>query len=387
MSVLLESIVRKTGDFRKIKKLLAVTTILVLVWAAGPLQASDWRFYGSARMMTWYESGDAPGFLNEHDNGNIDQRDSELTWALQGNSRIGAKVKHGDVEGRFEYGTGVNLRRLYAVWKFTEGQELLIGQDYVPLGDLGYSNMVYAGDEGLSDAGTVDDGRRPMIQWSWNGLKVALVSVQDVLVPDGYEEGADIDVLLPKIEAHYRYEADSFYAGVFGGFQTYQVDAENIEVEPGRQLPGGIVVNSYVGGIEGGVTLGPIYINGQIYWAQNAGPFGLAALGINQPVYLDNDIQNATTFGVGGVIGWAISDMFALEAGAGYTEEDNDAIGKAPGYVTKDKTAAYYLQATITLAKGVYVVPEVGYWDLYDDIAGKDEKDFWYAGAKWQINF
>ena len=366
---------------------LALTVILAFFIPSLPLQAADWNFYGSARMMTWYESGDAAAFLNEHDNGDIDRSDSELTWTLQRNSRIGAKVRHGDIEARFEYGTGVNLRRLYAVWKFAEGQELLIGQDYVPLGDIGYSNMVYAGDEGLSDAGTVDDGRRPMIQWSWNGLKVALIAVQDAFVPDGYAQDADIDVLLPKIEAHYRYEADAFYAGVFGGYQTYRVEADGVESQPGTAPPGDVDVNAYVGGVEGGVTLGPVYINAQLYWAQNAGTFGLTALGFNRPVYLDSAIQDATTFGVGGVIGWSINDMFAVEAGAGYTEEDNDAIGKADGFVTKDKTAAYYIQATITLAKGVYIVPEVGYWDLYDDIAGNDQKDFWYAGAKWQINF
>ncbi len=369
------------------KKSLMVIVILALILSSFPVHAADWKFYGSARVMTWYESGDAPAFLNEHDNGNIDQSDSELTWDLQGNSRIGAKVKHGDIEARFEYGTGVNLRRLYGVWKFAEGHELLIGQDYVPLGDVGYSNMVYAGDEGLSSAGTADDGRRPMIQWSWNGLKVALISVQDSFVPDGYVEDGDINVLIPKIEAHYRYEADMFYAGVFGGYQTYQVDTEGMQAEPGRALPGSIDVDAYVAGAEAGVTLGPIYINAQVYWAQNAGAFGLAAAGFNKPVYVNNDLQDATTLGFGGVIGWTINDMFALEAGAGYTEEDNDAIGKAEGFIGKDKTAAYYLQATITLAQGVYIIPEFGYWDLYDDMAGNDEKDFWYAGAKWQINF
>ncbi len=51
------------------------------------------------------------------------------------------------------------------------------------------------------------------------------------------------------------------------------------------------------------------------------------------------------------------------------------------------KQEIFEIQATITLAKRVYTVPEVGYWDLYDDIAGNDQRDFWYAGAKWQINF
>ena len=362
-------------------------TLVAVVLSTLSARAADWRFYGSARMMTWYESGDAPGFLNSHDNGSSDQRDSALTWDLQDNSRIGAKVKHAHIEARFEYGTGVNLRRLYGSWKFAPGQELLIGQDYTPLGGIGYSNQVYAADEGLSDAGTVDDGRRPMIQWRCRGFQLAFVTVQDAFVPDGYLAGSDIDVVVPKIEAHYRYEADAFYLGAFGGYQTYRVEADNAEVEPGVLRPGSIHVDAYVAGAEAGVTLGPVFVNGQLYWAQNAGAFGLAGLGFNQPVFAANGLQDATTLGFGGVIGWTANDRLSFEAGAGYTEDDNDAIGKAVGFVKKDKTAAYYIQATVTLAPGVFVVPEIGYWDLFDDIAGNDEGDFWYAGAKWQIDF
>ena len=45
------------------------------------------------------------------------------------------------------------------------------------------------------------------------------------------------------------------------------------------------------------------------------------------------------------------------------------------------------MQALITLAPGVYLLPEVGYIDYMDDRAGADQGYKWYAGAKWQIDF
>ena len=49
------------------------------------------------------------------------------------------------------------------------------------------------------------------------------------------------------------------------------------------------------------------------------------------------------------------------------------------------------MQTAITMAKGVYLVPEVGYRDFGDlegDLEGKvDLGNLWNAGAKWQINF
>jgi hypothetical protein len=45
------------------------------------------------------------------------------------------------------------------------------------------------------------------------------------------------------------------------------------------------------------------------------------------------------------------------------------------------------VQAAVTLAPGVYIVPEIGYQDFMDNAAGNDEGYQWYAGAKWQIDF
>jgi len=57
-----------------------------------------------------------------------------------------------------------------------------------------------------------------------------------------------------------------------------------------------------------------------------------------------------------------------------------DAPARGPAWAT-------YLQAVVTLAPGVNLVPEVGYFDYMDNADGDDEGYEWYAGAKWQIDF
>ena len=103
------------------KKLLVLLAAVAFVVAfTVPAMSADWNFYGSSRISTFFD-----GDSEELTGTGFD--DDDLTWGLQGNSRIGAKVKAGDISGRFEYGTGINLRLLYASWNFGGG-ELLVGQ-------------------------------------------------------------------------------------------------------------------------------------------------------------------------------------------------------------------------------------------------------------------
>ena len=84
------------------KKLLVILAAVALVWAfAAPASAVDWNFYGSARMATFYTSddfGDLETTAGQDD-------DTGTQWDLQGNSRIGVRVKgEGSVSGRIELG-------------------------------------------------------------------------------------------------------------------------------------------------------------------------------------------------------------------------------------------------------------------------------------------
>ena len=69
--------------------------------------------------------------------------------------------------------------------------------------------------------------------------------------------------------------------------------------------------------------------------------------------------------------------MFSIELGYGYAETELDQA------VTSDELSAFYAQTTVTLAPGVFFVPEVGFIDAEEDGQGETL----YFGAKWQINF
>jgi hypothetical protein len=82
--------------------------------------------------------------------------------------------------------------------------------------------------------------------------------------------------------------------------------------------------------------------------------------------------------------GLKVSDDLKFEAGGGFRSDNAD---NAPGFSQPDDSWIVYAQAVMTLAPGVYVIPEVGCYDYMDDVAGNDEGYQWYAGAKWQIDF
>jgi hypothetical protein len=91
---------------------------------------------------------------------------------------------------------------------------------------------------------------------------------------------------------------------------------------------------------------------------------------------LDND-----AFGFLIVAGFSANENLRFEAGYGQAEFDLD------GAPEKDEIAAMYVQAKITFAKGVFIVPEIGKIDWKDDAGGADEGDTFYYGLQWQIRF
>ena len=93
-------------------------------------------------------------------------------------------------------------------------------------------------------------------------------------------------------------------------------------------------------------------------------------------------------------VGFMPTASLGLEAGVGYLESvsDDDRLADGQSVNFKNTYLEYYLQAEITMAKGVYLIPEVGFRD-YGKLEGnpvdpdEDLGSLWYAGAKWQIDF
>jgi hypothetical protein len=347
--------------------------------------SADWSFYGSARMHTFWVTDD------EKATGNFDETD--LTHTIQGNSRIGAHVKAGDVTGRFEYGSGPNLRLLYGEWNFGSGK-MLVGQSYTPITTL-YSNQAselgapgaFNGDSNMLSMGGVYTGRKPMIQFTFGSFKLAFVTPQ---APKVIGAGTyDTEYTIPKIEVKYAFKSDTFWTDIYGGYNSVDVRDPATDASVG--------LDSYIAGIGGGMNFSAIYFKLNLYVAQNSGSYGVLSgnKAFNGSLYgttpinaTDTDFLDQDEFGYLALIGFKASDMLAFEAGYGAVHQEQD----TSPVTAEDDLSAVYLQATITFAPGVFIVPEIGMLDNGDstNAAGVEDDDngkrTWF-GLKTQINF
>jgi len=349
----------------KMKKLFVLFVAAAMVVAfTVPVTAADWGFYGSARMKTFWEDRELDG---PH---GTDLGDDGLTHTIQGNSRIGANVKADAITGQFEYGTGVNLRILAGKWNFGAG-ELEVGQDYTPA-TMFIGNQVYGDDLGLLDMGGFYAGRQPMIQLGVAGFKVALVRPTGARLAG--DKSGDVDNSLPKIEARYDFKADKFSIGVFGGYNSF--DVENSAEAPDYS------VDSYVAGVAANFNFGPAYVKVGGTYGQNTADYGASTVGADGAQLVNHRVEDTTTLAYAGAVGFKVSDMLAFEGGIGRVNNQTDVAGQSD-----DDAMVYYIQASVSPAKGFFLVPEIGIYDYQDNRAGADEGKLTYFGVKTQINF
>ena len=366
------------------KKLILVIAALALI--ASPALAVDWNFYGSARMATYYNSRDynntADANKDDLDGGGLIlddfDDDDQVQWDLQTNSRLGATVKAENISGRFEFGineSDITSRRIYGEWDFGAAK-LKVGKDYSPVKQF-ISGQAFGGDAGLLGNGTAYGGRNGQIGLSFGGFEIAAVTnpgnnIRNIAT-------GDKDIYLPRIEAAWGMSFDTWNFKLLGGFNWFQYEDAGPNTED-------VDVTSWILGADAGVNFGPVYIKAGastgVNWA-NAGWSGASGGGAFDG---DDDVDDLTTVMAALVGGFKFTDQLTVEAGYGYQYNDSDAKGE-----DDSDTHAYYLQAVISLAPGVWMIPEVGgynYGDEFEDGGGgKDAGDQFYLGAKWQIDF
>jgi hypothetical protein len=346
------------------KKLIAIVAALVMVSSFA--YAADWNFYGSARVSTFWTTTET----NTAGVADVDQ----FTETLQGNSRVGANVKVSDeLTGCFEVGNSTttwNTRIIWGEWNFGAGS-FGVGQHYTPL-NMYYSNQVYGTDSDLLAYGGVYSGRAPMLRLKFGDFQIAAVT--PVATTIGTFTAGQID--FPAIEASYTLKLDALSLSLAGGFQSYEATSGTNTQD----------VDSYVVALGGSFNMGMAYAKGNVYMGQNAGSLiwidtngaqadtatstGLATDGTTSILDTDN-------FGYLLAVGAKFTDMFSAEIGYSKAESDFD------GTALDDEVTSYYVQATINLAPGVSITPEIGVID--GEEAGATQVT--YYGAKWQINF
>jgi hypothetical protein len=337
----------------------------------------SWKFYGSARMTTFWEKNSIEQSVTGLDS------DTDLNWGMQGNSRIGAKVKLGDVSGRFEYGhtaaAGATLRLLYGEWNFGAGK-LLLGQDYTPM-TFWVSNQVWGGDNDLLGFGQMYTGRQQQIKLTFGNFQIA--GLRPTTPGVVFFPGVDTDTSSPKLEACYDIKGGPVKARISGAYQTYDVvrvvaGAEDEQSVDSWQIAAGAIYD-----------MGPFFLKGDLYYGENIrnlGQSSAATVG-DRAYWSGTNILDSETLGFALIAGFKLNDTFTFEIG--YGQANNEV--EDGGYSLEQDVKSYYLNATINLAKNVFIVPEIGKLDYgeiketgFPDVEMGDMK---YFGAKWQINF
>jgi hypothetical protein len=374
------------------KKLTILIAVAAVVCFSVPAMAVDWNFYGSARMATFYTSEDQK---------DVGDKSTDLAWELQGNSRLGANVKADHIKGQIELGLNggpnsqgadgaVSTRRVYGVWNFGAG-ELKVGKDYTPVSQF-ISGQVFDGDAGLIGFGAPYGGRPGQIALKFGGFDLALISPKinadlDYTDPDtGATRSADGQAkrIIPKLEASWGMGFDAWNFKLFGGYNYYSL--KNVDSLTNLGSTDDITVSSYILGVSGMFNFGPAYVGGQVMGGQNLGDARWSGGAFNSAGWDgDDDTNDVNTYGGILVVGMKVSDMLSFEIGGGYIVDDPDDADK--GFDEKTKAFDIYGQSVITLAPGVFIIPEVGYREFGNNPEDEDQGKQMYLGAKWQIDF
>jgi hypothetical protein len=413
------------------KKLTILFVALVLAFAAVPAFAgtsmeADWSFYGQARMWTAWESVDSntpniltgtqvspfrgayayQGYANAtrwQDAGGEFHSDAGLAWELQSNSRFGAIVKWGSIGGQVELGLAGTpyLRLAYGTWNFGSGT-FLVGQDYTPSFSP-VTNMcgIGGGECNGIGFGTWYTGRQPQLKLTFGGFQVALVRPYTANMfwslnpaatgPDNLFVAPanlkDKDQFIPDLEAAYRFTAGPVAMSVGGWYGSARYTTSTL-----ANLESNTTIDAWGFNATAKSAFGPFYLNGAVIWARNPNDYQQYTDLLPTFALVDangDNKENASYFAAQLVSGFKVTDSLAFEGGVFYQ------YGKVKGPATtldvKENVWVYYLQASFSPAKNVFIVPEIGMIDYgklkVTDSPDLDVGNIKWLGIKWQINF
>jgi len=373
------------------KKLIVILAAIAMVGAFTATAMADVDLYGSARFRTYYASVDS-GVAG------VDS-DDDLEWRMGHLTRFGANFKSDKIDGKFEMdaragggadpgtanieasggasGIGnMRLRHLWGQYDFGAGK-LMIGQNY-PLYDAPVSGINYysGGLQPLGGIG-ITDARTSQLRLTFGDFRIAFLQT-DTTNTSPSATFEEINVMFPKVEVRYDMKMDAFALNFIGGYQSYEIEDKN-----GTKRTEDIT--SYVLGARAHANFGPAYAGLALTYRQNGDNYGAWTNSKKELAVLENDIKDATGFGVVAALGWKFNDMFTLEASYAMLNTEQDTA-----LDNEDDMVTWGLLAKITLAPGVYVIPEFIFQDNKDRIdngVSVEEGDATIFGVFWMINF
>ena len=364
---------------------------------------------------------------------------------LQTNARFGVKFTKGDnLSGQIELGvegsgnsvpgaTGGNTvytRLMFATYKFSGGS-VMIGQNYTPWTML--TDQVFGSDDGNIGYGALYDSRQPQFKISsdtglWidfarnqNGALAGTTKVASGIwgsVTRTYSYNDDVQYnQIPKMGIGYDGKVGNSTFGVGFAYQTYKEQNDSLTEFSTYTSPDGLNTNvhdvhyagfnfsddvqSYLVYAHGTVAVGTAKVMGQIHYGQNLGNFGITGRP-NAFATVNADgtgINNTDSWGALLQVSAPLTELVAVNVGAGYTEDQQHATFKDSGTTDYDQTTVY-LNFPIKIAAGMQVVPEFDYFH-YNNAGEKNPavlasagtnllpnvENAYAIGAKWQIDF
>ncbi len=341
-----------------------ILVVMALLLICGLMFAQEFKPYGSARLGAWYQ------LPNEDYTGG--ESDFDLNYGLQSNSRFGVDFKKGDLTAKVEYGTGVNLRLLWAKLDLG-GFTLLVGQDYD--GTSEYAAQVYSNDNGLIGYGAVDGKRNAMVKvemengWYFSFIQPTCNGL--AFLPTT----SNSDILIPKINVGYKMKLDNLSIHPTLVFQHYSYSKD----ENGNADDAGVF--SWLLAVTGKMDMDPMMLKGQISYGQNT--YNMGYTGGGEAVWDagDKEVKSSGTLALFGELGYKLTDDTTIDGGIGFNSTSNDLMDDS------DNRMAFYIQANTKLYDKLQLVPEIGMLNDMEDGMGGKEGSMLYFGTQLRMDF
>lgn len=340
------------------RKLLILLAACALVGAFTLPAAADVSFYGQVNMTTGFTS------LDEDWTGG--DSDTDLDWELDVPviSQFGARFKHNSVSANVEFNPDIDRRHFYGAWDFGGGT-LIVGHTWTPTCNPAHSDVYKAGVTPWY-GNSVGSVRQPQIGLHIGSLKIATITPYT----SDLGTGGDTDVTIPRIEASYNLKAGPASIILWGGFNTYKIEAAE-----------DYTVNSNLFGATVRAGFGAVGVAFQVWTAQN-----LANGTYAMPTFISastsgDDVINVAAMGYGGHVSYTLSETMKVTGGYFGLTQDVDEVDDTDDY------NIMYVNLPITLAKGVTLAPEVRVISHTQGTDGEDHGSSTSYGAYWAIAF
>lgn len=324
-----------------------------------------------------------------------DTTDDNFLYGIQGNSRIGVRLKVGNFSGQVELGaveatlygrstgSNVGLRQAWGAYSFGNAGALLAGKTDTPTAMGGFISDIMDTDGGLNGfGGSTTGSRRFQIQYNVAGLSIALIendmahSIKESQASgpnvSGYTDG---DETIPRLGLSYTYKNPSLLVKVAATYSALN-GTINAPVSDTRWA----TVHAF------GVALGlkPTFMDGKMWLSvlarygmneelygeaktvYNGGLMDHSSIGNYVGVQADGTVDNVQRAAVALELGYNVNDMIAVIVGGGYQHSMIDALTYDVG------SYAVFLQAPIKISGNFALIPQFTYTGTRLDSDNKD---------------